>query len=143
MKEFCSNVSPLCEIVVHSDSYSPAEIESLNKRTPIETPGIKTALKGLNSSQQKALTMALHHNLLLVHGPPGTGKTSLALALLKVFDNGHSNAVMVGSPSNSACDNVLRRASGVQLQKLRFGKEPRGVHSPRPLELLISLFLFF
>ena len=62
--------------------------------------------KGLNTSQQDAVKFALTVNEIgLIHGPPGTGKTTtvveIILQLLKL-----GNKILVVAPSNIAVDNI-------------------------------------
>ena len=64
----------------------------------------------LDSSQEEAIDFCLGgRSLGLIHGPPGTGKTSTVVELIRraVYDNGWK--VLVTAPSNVAVDNVLEK----------------------------------
>lgn len=64
--------------------------------------------KKLNESQQAAVgAMCANENLLILHGPPGTGKTTTLLeGILQLVHQG--KRVIVTAPSNTAVDNVAK-----------------------------------
>lgn len=63
----------------------------------------------LDDSQREAIAFSLHTNrhLSLIHGPPGTGKTSTVAELIQQAVHQHKYKVLVVAPSNVAVDNVL------------------------------------
>jgi ATP-dependent RNA/DNA helicase IGHMBP2 len=65
----------------------------------------------LDDSQLEAIAFSLHANrhLSLIHGPPGTGKTSTVAELIQQAVHHHKYKVLVAAPSNVAVDNVLER----------------------------------
>ncbi len=66
---------------------------------------------GLNASQQQALTRVLQaEDLALIHGPPGTGKTTTLVACIEALLT-RDKQVLVCAPSNTAVD-LLTRALG-------------------------------
>ena len=87
----------------------------IDKRTPVFKPGLprsvievgKKVLSKLNKLQQKAVLKALTcEDYCLINGLPGTGKTSLIVALIRMAVLlGHS--VLLTSYTHSAVDNVL------------------------------------
>jgi ATP-dependent RNA/DNA helicase IGHMBP2 len=72
-------------------------------------PGIKPFNANLNESQLEAITFALGANdLALIHGPPGTGKTTtVAEFILQCVKRGER--VLVAAPSNVAVDNIVEK----------------------------------
>lgn len=70
----------------------------------------------LNESQQQAVKGILQNDqLTIVHGPPGTGKTTTLIeAIVQLVRNGEK--VLVSAPSNTAVDNI---AKGLILQGVK------------------------
>lgn len=70
---------------------------------------------GSNRSQMEAVRMALTHNISLIEGPPGTGKTQ---TILNIIANLIKNKKTVGvvSSNNSATSNIAEK-----LQKYGYG----------------------
>ncbi|RYF88221.1 MAG: hypothetical protein EOO03_08895 [Chitinophagaceae bacterium] len=77
--------------------------------------------KNLNASQQQAVAAIVHNKQLsIVHGPPGTGKTTtLVEAITQLVCEGHK--IVVSAPSNTAVDNIARGLITQGLQVLRVG----------------------
>jgi ATP-dependent RNA/DNA helicase IGHMBP2 len=77
--------------------------------------------KKLNSSQQQAIANILQNEqLLIVHGPPGTGKTTtLAEAIFQLVKKGQK--VVVAAPSNTAVDNIAKAVLKYKIEILRVG----------------------
>jgi ATP-dependent RNA/DNA helicase IGHMBP2 len=65
----------------------------------------------LDESQTDAIQFALHGQqpVSLIHGPPGTGKTTTVAELIQQAVHVHKMRVLVTAPSNVAVDNVLER----------------------------------
>jgi superfamily I DNA and/or RNA helicase len=65
----------------------------------------------LDESQLEAISFSLSDNLAigLIHGPPGTGKTSTVVELIQQAVHKLHYKVLVTAPSNVAVDNVLDR----------------------------------
>lgn len=72
--------------------------------------------KQLNDSQQKAvLAIIQNKQITIVHGPPGTGKTTTLIeAIVQLIKVGEK--ILVSAPSNTAVDNI---AKGLLLQNVR------------------------
>ncbi len=73
--------------------------------------------KKLNESQQNAVNRIQHfEELLIIHGPPGTGKTTTLIeAILQLVKKGEK--ILVSAPSNTAVDNI---ASGLIDKNINF-----------------------
>lgn len=80
---------------------------------------------GLNLSQNRAVRHALSINDAgVIHGPPGTGKTtSLVAAIRLVVQQEHQ--VLVCAPTNSAVDLLAERLNGMGVEVLRLGHPAR------------------
>merc|ERR1719453_620243 len=64
-----------------------------------------------NSSQEEAVRKALARPFMLLHGPPGTGKTRTAAALMTIFAQrnlGSCTSILFAAPTNKACDAALQ-----------------------------------
>ena len=83
------------------------------KGQKVPTPNIEITPfnQNLDSSQIDAIRFALFGNqpVSLIHGPPGTGKTTTIGELIKQAVHVHKMRVLVAAPSNVAVDNVLER----------------------------------
>ncbi len=75
----------------------------------------------LNPSQQAAVKAILSNNgLLVVHGPPGTGKTTTLIeAIRQLAEQGQR--ILVAAPSNTAVDHLAIGLVGQGLRVLRVG----------------------
>ncbi len=77
--------------------------------------------KGLNESQQKAVKAIIQNEeIVIVHGPPGTGKTTtLVEAIFQLVKAGQK--VLVAAPSNTAVDHIAKGLIDQSLKVLRVG----------------------
>jgi len=88
-------------------------------------PDEPRTLPGLNAAQQRAAAAALSDSALsLIHGPPGTGKTTLMVRLLLtlVADGVRPWAL---ADSNAAVDHLAARADAAGIAVLRLGSSYR------------------
>jgi ATP-dependent RNA/DNA helicase IGHMBP2 len=98
----------------------------LGEREPrfSELPDVDFATS-LNSSQQEAVRIALaSQDLAIIHGPPGTGKTTTVVELIsQAVDQGQK--VLACAPSNTAVDNLLERLVASRKNVVRVGHPAR------------------
>jgi ATP-dependent RNA/DNA helicase IGHMBP2 len=75
----------------------------------------------LNESQQKAVVAILENEeIVIVHGPPGTGKTTTLIeGIVQLVKAGQK--VLVSAPSNTAVDNIAKGLIRQNLVVLRVG----------------------
>ncbi|MEO8109416.1 MAG: AAA domain-containing protein [Ginsengibacter sp.] len=75
----------------------------------------------LNDSQRQAIRAILQNEkIAIVHGPPGTGKTTTLLeAILQLVKKGEK--VLVSAPSNTAVDNIAKGLIRSNISILRLG----------------------
>jgi len=80
----------------------------------------------LNASQQAAVDKILSANdLAIVHGPPGTGKTTTLVQAIKALIKQDHKQVLVVAPSNTAVDLLSEKLSDEGLNVLRVGNPAR------------------
>jgi len=81
---------------------------------------------GLNASQQNAVTKILSANeLAIVHGPPGTGKTTTLVQAIKALYQRDRKQILVVAPSNTAVDLLSEKLSDEGMNVLRVGNPAR------------------
>jgi ATP-dependent RNA/DNA helicase IGHMBP2 len=75
----------------------------------------------LNESQQQAVAaITQNESITIVHGPPGTGKTTTLIeAIIQLIKDGEK--VMVSAPSNTAVDNIAKGLIEKGVKLLRVG----------------------
>lgn len=75
----------------------------------------------LNESQKKAVRAILENEkIIIVHGPPGTGKTTTLIeAIAQLIKKGEK--VLVSAPSNTAVDNIAKGLIATGVNLLRVG----------------------
>lgn len=81
---------------------------------------------GLNASQQAAVNRILAAtDLAIVHGPPGTGKTTTLVQAIKALGRRDEGKILVTAPSNTAVDLLSEKLSDEGLRVLRIGNPAR------------------
>lgn len=76
----------------------------------------------LNSSQQEAVNKILSANdVAVVHGPPGTGKTTTIVQAIKALLSNDDKKILVVAPSNAAVDLLSEKLFAEGLRVLRVG----------------------
>jgi ATP-dependent RNA/DNA helicase IGHMBP2 len=79
----------------------------------------------LNPSQQSAVRFALSaQDLAIIHGPPGTGKTTTVVELI-IQSIARGEKVLAVAPSNTAVDNLLERLVDARQRAVRIGHPAR------------------
>ncbi len=75
----------------------------------------------LNESQQDAVTaITQNEKITIIHGPPGTGKTTTLIeAILQLIKAGEK--ILVSAPSNTAVDNIAKGLISQGVKLLRIG----------------------
>ena len=82
--------------------------------------------ENLNESQQNALQNILSANeLAVVHGPPGTGKTTTLVQAIKALVAQDHKQILVVAPSNTAVDLLSEKLHDEGLNVLRVGNPAR------------------
>ncbi|WP_346321093.1 AAA domain-containing protein [Chitinophaga sp. YIM B06452] len=80
----------------------------------------------LNASQQEAVQKILSANdVAIVHGPPGTGKTTTLVQAIKTLAAQQPGQILVVAPSNTAVDLLSEKLSEEGLNVLRVGNPAR------------------
>jgi len=69
----------------------------------------------LNESQNKALSKAIKSDIFLIHGPPGTGKTT---TLAEVIKKHIGKKLLVAADSNVAVDNLMEKLSEFNIVRI-------------------------
>jgi superfamily I DNA and/or RNA helicase len=89
------------------------------------SPEAEALLQKLNDSQRKAvLKMLQAEDAFVLHGPPGTGKTTTLVAAVQAAICG-SPQVLVCAPSNAAADLLTERLAAAGVKVLRIGNPAR------------------
>jgi ATP-dependent RNA/DNA helicase IGHMBP2 len=94
----------------------------------------------LNASQQEAVRFALTaDDLAIIHGPPGTGKTTTVVELIRQIVR-RGQTVLACAPSNLAVDNLLERLVAAGENAIRLGHPARVLPELRAhtLDLLVE-----
>jgi len=83
-------------------------------------------IPSLNASQQAAVNRILAANeVAVVHGPPGTGKTTTLVQAIKAIIQQERQQVLVVAPSNTAVDLLSEKLSDQGMNVLRVGNPAR------------------
>lgn len=80
----------------------------------------------LNASQNAAVNKILSaEDLAIVHGPPGTGKTTTLVQAIKALIKNESKQILVVAPSNTAVDLLSEKLAEENINVLRIGNPVR------------------
>jgi ATP-dependent RNA/DNA helicase IGHMBP2 len=86
----------------------------------------KDNLSRLNTSQNMAVQqIAAADSLAIVHGPPGTGKTTTIVQAIKKLIEQDGKQILVVAPSNTAVDLLSEKLANEGLNVLRIGNPSR------------------
>jgi superfamily I DNA and/or RNA helicase len=99
----------------------------IGEKAPGFIPDIpQLSIPQLNSSQQTAVHRILSANeLAIVHGPPGTGKTTTLVQAIKALIKQDHKQILVVAPSNTAVDLLSEKLADEGLNTLRVGNPAR------------------
>lgn len=102
-----------------------SDIPPKNKTEENTSQELDFTNKALNESQQKAvLAIVQNDGITIVHGPPGTGKTTTLIeAITQLIRAGEK--VLVSAPSNTAVDNIAKGLIAKRLNVLRIGNSSK------------------
>lgn len=93
--------------------------------SPLLYPSVEKVLAPLNPSQRAAVAAVLDtQDITLVHGPPGSGKTTTIVAAITLLVE-REHTVLVCAPSNTAADLLTERLSDAGLIVVRVGNTSR------------------
>ncbi|MEQ9377120.1 MAG: AAA domain-containing protein [Imperialibacter sp.] len=97
----------------------------LGKKAPQREPAFAPVLPSLNAVQNKALEVIIEaRDLAIVHGPPGTGKTTTLIQSVKEVVK-LEKQVLVTAPSNAAVDVMVEKLAEEGINVLRLGHPAR------------------
>lgn len=89
---------------------------------PVNNPIV---VNGLNDAQNQAINNILSaQDLSIIHGPPGTGKTTTLVHAVKLLSTREAN-ILVTAPSNTAVDLLTERLAAQELTVTRLGNISR------------------
>jgi superfamily I DNA and/or RNA helicase len=94
----------------------------------------------LNESQQQAVALASRaEDIAMIHGPPGTGKTTTVVEVIRQAIS-RGEKVLACAPSNMAVDNLFERLLAASVSVVRLGHPARVMPELRsnPLDLMVD-----
>ncbi|MDN3546834.1 AAA domain-containing protein [Mucilaginibacter aquaedulcis] len=111
-------------------SAKPQEGRLINILTGLKTASFNTlppvAVPRLNASQAAAVQKILSaQDLAVVHGPPGTGKTTTLVQAIIALHQLNKKQILVVAPSNTAVDLLSEKLTDEGLNVLRIGNPAR------------------
>lgn len=110
---------------------NPAEGKLIRVLTGQHSPGFEVdsapfTVPSLNKAQQQSLNKILAaQELAIVHGPPGTGKTTTLVQAIKALYKQNGKQLLVVAPSNTAVDLLTEKLADEGLNVLRVGNPAR------------------
>ncbi|MCH6201158.1 AAA domain-containing protein [Aquiflexum sp. LQ15W] len=113
--------------VIKSDKGRLGELKEilLGERAPVLIISDSKKVNHLNLSQNEALDLVkFSKDVAIIHGPPGTGKTTtLVAAIVQALEE--CRQVLVCAPSNSAVDYLVEKLLDYKVRSLRIGHPAR------------------
>jgi len=95
-------------------------------RKPMFSARYAYPIPELNAKQQEAVQSILDaEDLAIVHGPPGTGKTTTIVQAIKAMLKKDKQQILVVAPSNTAVDLLTEKLSEQGINVLRIGNPAR------------------
>jgi ATP-dependent RNA/DNA helicase IGHMBP2 len=97
-----------------------------NKKPTFRSPVSLTYPQRLNDTQRTAVEKIVAANeLAIVHGPPGTGKTTTLVQAIKAMIQQERQQILVVAPSNAAVDLLSEKLSDEGVNVVRVGNPAR------------------
>lgn len=118
------------QVMKSTDPATMALREGIRKKAPLDYTELENyntshAPSHLNASQLQALQGALSaRQMSIIHGPPGTGKTTTLVSLIKIMSYTEKR-ILVCAPSNNAVDLLAKKLDEVGLNVVRIGNVTR------------------
>lgn len=83
--------------------------------------------QGLDESQREAVkfVVSCQQPMTVIHGPPGTGKTTTVVEVVRQEVKKFHRKILVCAPSNIAVDNLVERVAKADLKVVRLGHPAR------------------
>ena len=116
------------ELFEEGKSEYPQEVILGKENAPVEVKEeeIKPFNENLNEYQIEAVKRALGSQpLFLIHGPPGTGKTTTLVEVIEQLVKRKNKKVLATADSNTAVDNLMERLIQRGLKVVRIGHPAR------------------
>lgn len=122
--EYALKIAPL--IMEKKDDGILVQVLAGEKKTGFQTLPVPYVNNKLNSAQHDAVVKILEANeLAIVHGPPGTGKTTTLVEAIKALIHQQHKQLLVVAPSNAAVDLLIEKLADEGLQVVRVGNPAR------------------
>lgn len=121
----------LKQAIVCSEDQSTAssnliQVLTGNRKPGFTRPGASHDVPTLNEDQQEAVLKIVRANeLAIIHGPPGTGKTTTLVQAIKMMSKQNNLPILVVAPSNTAVDLLSAKLAQEGLDVLRIGNPSR------------------
>ncbi|RLO08379.1 hypothetical protein DYB28_004712 [Aphanomyces astaci] len=120
-----NSISVAFEDLEDSDDYHNEPIRIFHGAAPSSNPlpailDVTNPPSSMNASQVDAIQFALaSKDVALIHGPPGTGKTTTLVEFIRQCVHTYKMKVLVCAPSNVAVDNILAKMAAAESAKRR------------------------
>jgi ATP-dependent RNA/DNA helicase IGHMBP2 len=97
-----------------------------NSKPQFDIEAYTYEIDGLNRLQQLAVNrIVTAQELAIVHGPPGTGKTTTLIQAIKALLKRDNKQILVVAPSNTAVDLLTEKLAAINVNVLRIGNPSR------------------
>ena len=114
------------EAVKHNQEQQLSKVLTGVKSPGFKSAGFTYANPRLNPAQQRAVDQILTANeLAIVHGPPGTGKTTTLVQAIKALIKQDHQQILVVAPSNTAVDLLSEKLAAEGISVIRIGNPAR------------------
>lgn len=110
----------------HKPNLTPIDVLVGNRKPTFYTQAQTFVDPRLNAQQQVAVNKIVAANeLAIVHGPPGTGKTTTLIHAIQALIKHQPQQVLVVAPSNTAVDLLTDKLAALGLNVVRIGNPAR------------------